>query len=107
MNPNFGGGSVARKTINEKAWFEVEADGRVIGVFEDSAAGQCEMKRLEGYLGISIRKATPQSLMRFGAKTIVPKHLRDRWAFAWEELRYRQEKERLHEEERVKRLGEK
>jgi len=73
------------KSISEKEWYEVEVDGSIITVFEDSAAGRSEMKRLHGLLGVTVRKATPESLIKHRAKTIIPKTVLDRWLqAAWD-----------------------
>jgi len=61
------------KNTKEKSWWEIEADGKIIGIMEESGSTPGEIKRLENLQGISIRPATPESLIKFGAKTIIPK----------------------------------
>jgi len=71
------------KSIKEKSWWEVEADGKVIGIMEESGSTPGEIKRLEKLKGIEVRPATPDSLVKFRAKTAIPKSKIEQFEFAF------------------------
>ena len=59
------------RSVTEKQWLEFEVDGKVIAVLEGSAATR-ESNRLKNLIGIVVREATPESLIRFRAITVLP-----------------------------------
>jgi len=57
---------------SQKFWYAFVVDGRCIGIVQESAKAEKEKKRLENLCGIQVRKATPNELIKFNAKTAIP-----------------------------------
>lgn len=78
--------------ITEKAWFEIEVDGKVLGVMEDGVKARREIERTKNLLGITIRPAAPESLIKYRAVTKIPSHVFRRFSLAWDDYQRQQRK---------------
>ena len=68
-----------RRGKDELDWWAFQVDGKVVGVVEEGRTFEAEQKRLRGLSGISIRAASPEEMIRFRARTEVPKSITDKW----------------------------
>ena len=67
------------RNIKEKCWWEVEVDGKVIGILEESRTTEVELTRWKNLIGVQVRPASHESLIKYNAKTVIPKNLIDKF----------------------------
>jgi len=60
------------RSVREKQWYEVSVDGKIIAVIEEGSSTTREIARIGTLMGVEVRNASPESLMRFGSKTVIP-----------------------------------
>ena len=63
------------KSPKEEHWFVIIADNEPVGVMIQSPALDRERKRFEGTLSVDVVLADNNDLLRFGAKTLIPKRI--------------------------------
>lgn len=71
-----------KKQDEEKKWFEIEVDGKLIGIIEDGTKLEAERKRIAGLIGVEIREASVNNLIKFKTKTVIPKKMIDKFSKA-------------------------
>jgi hypothetical protein len=63
------------KSPEEKPCFMFIADGQLLACLEDNATTRKVKKRLENLVGVSVLPASPEALIKFNAKTSIPKRI--------------------------------